>query len=163
MLTNFFNKNLQTSQVFSNVNENSKYIIYNSLTELEASIWQYYSYMVESVHLVKDDMLIEQGQIPEYLYFLMDGGFAKRFMNKNGNELPLGIINPYEFACPLYNFTAKKPALFSIKMDSDATVLRISYNNYMCLKSLSPIIDQLEDIISKCSFNNLFRSPLYLG
>jgi CRP/FNR family transcriptional regulator, anaerobic regulatory protein len=99
-----------------------KYVKINdqARTELEGLISKHYS--------KKGTLLLNQGEICHYLYYL-DKGFARGFFYQDGKDITAWFALDNDIATPLYSFVTRNPSFESVEILEDSVWYAISHDN----------------------------------
>ena len=107
---------------------------YISITNEE---WNTISSCFEKRIIEKDEIILEEGKICKYLYFI-ESGLLHFYVNKNGNEITKFFTDaPYLFTSQV-SFNSQKPTLENIQAIEKSIIYQISYeksNELFQLKS----------------------------
>ena len=114
-------------------------------TTLPDNDWKQISVCFEKRIVKKDEILLREGKICRYLYFL-ESGFLHYFVNKDGNHITkFFTIAPYCFTSQV-SFTAQKPATENIQAIEESIIWQIPLkqaNDLLELKSWNTFIRKL--------------------
>jgi CRP-like cAMP-binding protein len=91
----------------------------------------------EPAKIQKNEFIIRQGQICQYLYFI-NNGLLRMFYLKGGVEITRFFSCENEFASALTSFLTRKPTIENIQALEDCYVLKLSYNNLQVLYRTHP-------------------------
>ena len=79
---------------------------YVSLSELD---WQIISNCFEKRIFEKDEIVLQEGKVCKYLYFI-ENGLLRFFINKDGNDITKFFTEAPYFFTSQVSFNSKKPA-----------------------------------------------------
>lgn len=98
--------------------------------------WQEFSKILEYKEFSKNSFLTKNGEVENYLYFLIEG--AVRLFNKFENhEYTLRFNFPNSFFNAYASFISRSPSYLSIQTLTPVKVFRIRYENLENLYSIS--------------------------
>ena len=99
--------------------------------------WKKISSCFEKRIIEKDEIILEEGKICKYLYFI-ESGLLHFYVNKNGNEITKFFTDAPYFFTSQVSFNSQKPALENIQALEKSIIYQISYeksNELFQLKS----------------------------
>jgi len=105
--------------------------VYN-LVEFSSDEWEDFSDKWKPLKLDKGATIIKEGQTERYFYFV-ERGVVRAFFMKDGQEISIGFSYDSEFTGAYDSFLAQAPTDFHIETISEASLLRIEYNDLMSL------------------------------
>jgi CRP-like cAMP-binding protein len=73
---------------------------------------------------LKDQLLVEAGKVPEYLFFV-DSGFVRIYYSCRGKEITTRIGGPGEFITAFDSYVSSRSARETVQCITDASLLRI--------------------------------------
>jgi len=86
----------------------------------------------EYIRFKKFDLLLEQGQVEKYLYFLKEGvlrSFITKERDDKLKETTFNFVFPGSFFSSYDSFLKQEPCLYSTECLTDVEVFRVSYEN----------------------------------
>ncbi len=92
--------------------------------------------------LPKDTVLLNQGEVSNYLHFLLEGVVRSVYL-KDGKEITSWFGFQGRVISCYYSFISRKPCSESIVVISDCKLLSISYENIQFLYTQDPIWNKL--------------------
>lgn len=96
---------------------------YTSVSELE---WQTISKCFERKTLQKNEIILKEGEVCKYLYFL-ENGLLRYFINKDGNDITkFFTFAPYCFTSQ-FSFNSEKPATENIQALEKSIIWQITF------------------------------------
>jgi CRP-like cAMP-binding protein len=114
-------------------------------TALSDADWQQIAACLSRREVPKETLLLEEGKVCRYLYFL-ETGLLRFFILKEGNEITKYFTDiPYCFTSQK-SFTAQKPARESIETLEDSVIWQMSFDDahrLLTLPSWSQFIRKL--------------------
>lgn len=80
---------------------------------------------IETVVLQKNDLILKQGQVENYIYYL-ESGITRFWKSKGKKQVTCFLAFPGEYASSYESFKTKIPSLINHQCISDVKLLRIS-------------------------------------
>ncbi|WP_254175315.1 Crp/Fnr family transcriptional regulator, partial [Planktothrix pseudagardhii] len=114
----------------------------NQFTKLNPQQQGELSKLIKPQELPKDTVLLEQGQVSNYLHFLREG-VVRAFYYRDGKEITSWFGFEGKVISCYYSFISRKPSSESIVVVSDCKLLSISYENIQFLYTQDPIWNKL--------------------
>jgi CRP/FNR family transcriptional regulator, anaerobic regulatory protein len=90
--------------------------------------FEFYEQTVDFVDIKKKDFLLKEGQVENYMYYVIEGVF-RHYLVKDGKEICTEFVFPDTLMSSFISFGAKKPSMINIQALADAKVMRISKQN----------------------------------
>ena len=88
--------------------------------------WNAISSCFEKRIIEKDEIILEEGKICKYLYFI-ESGLLHFYINKNGNVITKFFTDAPYFFTSQVSFNSQKPALENIQAIEKSVIYQISY------------------------------------
>lgn len=88
------------------------------------------SFMSEE-HRLKGEVLINEGEIHHFIYFIKTGAMRSYHLNNDGKEVTYWFGFEGDIVASLGNFIHAKPSLENIEFLEDSVVLKISKSNLL--------------------------------
>ena len=127
-----------------------KYIA--SYTPVSNVAWAQIQTCLKSVKVHRGDLILEEGQICRYLYFLEEG-LLRFFVWRDGRDVSkFFTAAPYCFTSQR-SFTARQPARENIEALEDSILWRISQEDAFKLLEVSAWSDFVRKLIQEVQFN----------
>ncbi|MFT4032244.1 MAG: Crp/Fnr family transcriptional regulator [Siphonobacter sp.] len=125
---------------------------FNRISPLSETDWLYLNTHVETVHLKGRDILLQIGQVENYLYFINEG-LLRFYIKKDEREISLDFVEQKQIFCSFISYVGRMPSEVCIQALVPATVYRIHFD----------VVEKLLDE-SKCyeRFARLLVGSLYL-
>lgn len=102
--------------------------------------------MLQEKHLAKNDLLIEEGQVCRYLYFL-EKGCVRGFYNIDGKDVSQWFGFENDFVTSFRSFTTREPSKEYIQVLEDSVLWSISKENLDKLLQQYPELEKLLRLI----------------
>ena len=87
---------------------------------------------IEFIHLDKNEILIDEGQVAREIVFT-NKGYLRVFYNYDGEEITRDITPLHSFATALPSFVSQTPSFEIISAITDCELITISKDNLECL------------------------------
>ena len=85
------------------------------------------------IHIKKGQFFQLEGDIPQYMGFVLNGIFRYYYINNNGNELTKGFSVTGQFVVSYSALVENRLSYFFIEATADTDILRFNYNEFMKL------------------------------
>jgi CRP-like cAMP-binding protein len=121
---------------------------YNSLPTEE---WKQISMCFEKRVIEKDEIILQEGKVCRYLYFV-ESGLLHFYINKDGNNITKFFTEAPYFFTSQSSFNAQKPANENIQALEKSIIWQISYNQVIELYILKSWTDFARKIIQEVQF-----------
>jgi CRP-like cAMP-binding protein len=109
----------------------------HNYTLLSNADWAIVEKYLVRMELKKETILLQEGKICRYLYFL-ESGLLRFFILKNGNDITKYFTDiPYCFTS-IKSFEAQKPATESIETLEDTVLWAMTFDSVQSLQTLLP-------------------------
>jgi CRP-like cAMP-binding protein len=96
-----------------------------SYTPIPSDEWEEISTYFEKRVIEKDEIVLEQGKVCKYLYFL-ESGLLRFYINKEGNDITKFFTDAPYFFTSQASFNAQKPSTENIQAIEKSIVWRIT-------------------------------------
>ena len=121
---------------------------YISLPEPE---WKLIAMCFEKQTVDKEEMILHEGKICKYLYFL-ESGLFRFYINKDGNDVTKFFTDAPYFFTSQASFNAQKPAFENIEAIEKSVIWRISFAKSNELYKLNSWTEFARKIIQEVQF-----------
>jgi CRP-like cAMP-binding protein len=92
----------------------------------------------QSIKVRKNEILLEEGKVSQYNYFVKKGCLRIFYINPEGKERTRYIAFENQFATALVSFITKEPAQETIQAVEDSELLMISHQDFRKLMDAVP-------------------------
>ncbi len=99
--------------------------------------WELFSSKLELVQFTKNDMILCQGDVENYLTFIIKGTARMFTFDNRSNEFSVGFCSENSFSSSYSSFITRKPSQVSIEALEAIEAYRMSYDNLQSLYKLS--------------------------
>src|SRR5882724_8195194 len=103
---------------------------------------------LKKVELSKDEFLITEGKVCQYIYFL-EKGCLRGFYNLDGKEITHWFAFENNYVTSFFSFITRKPCVEYIQLIEDCTLWAISYGDLQQLYNKHPDIERLERLMNE--------------
>ncbi len=110
---------------------------FDSQAVLSNDEWTKFSSKLETKHFNKGAFLIQEGELENYLSFIVKGSVRCFTYNSKSEEISVGFASENNFSSSYSSFVSRKPSLISIQALEDSIVLRMSHKHLNEMYSLS--------------------------
>lgn len=83
--------------------------------------------MLQSRKIKKQELLLREGEVCKYVYFLVDGFFRMYYIDQDGNEINYRFTDKNNFLTDFQSFLRQKPSHFYWQAMQDAELLLLPY------------------------------------
>jgi len=113
------------------------------------------SYFKPSQH-VKSEVLVEIGQVNQYMNFIIKGCIRIFFVRDDGQDMTRHIVFENQFATGLASFISQQPSMEALQVLEDSQLLRISRRDFYYLLNIIPAWDRFfRNYLEFAYMNNL--------
>jgi len=102
----------------------------------------------EKEKILKNTMLVRQGEISKFLYFIEEGIGRSFYLKEDGKEVTQWFFSRGKFMTSLDSFFQQAPSLYNLEVLEDATVYVISKENLDKLFAKYHKMEQLGRLVS---------------
>ena len=120
-------------------------------TSLPIEEWKQISECFEKIIIEKDEIVLQEGKICKYLYFV-ETGLLHFFINKDGNDITKFFTEAPYFFTSQASFNAQKPSMENIQAIEKSVIWRISHEQVNDLYRLKSWTDFARKIIQEVQF-----------
>jgi CRP-like cAMP-binding protein len=120
-------------------------------TSVPTDDWKQIFECFEKQVLEKDEIVLEEGKICKYLYFV-ESGLLRFYINKEGNDITKFFTEAPYFFTSQASFNAQKPSKENIHAIEKSIVWKISYERTNDLYRLKSWTDFARKIIQEVQF-----------
>jgi CRP-like cAMP-binding protein len=120
-------------------------------TSLPADQWQQISECFELRIIEKDEIILHEGQVCRYLYFV-ESGLLRFYINKDGNDVTKFFTEAPYFFTSQASFNAQKPATENIQAIEKCLIWQISFTQSNELYKLNSWTNFARKIIQEVQF-----------
>ena len=129
-----------------------EHLIKTSLPHIGEKDSTLFAGMFERIKLKKGEMLLSQGEICQYLYFLSEGS-CRYYTLKDGNDITIWFGFKNDFVTAFTSFFPQAPSYETIEMLTDGELYRIHYEKFASLKkSTSSFSEVIIHFITQYTF-----------
>jgi len=103
---------------------------HNFAEEFHSLSDEIYNQLYESASIIQlkpNDTLIEQGDVPQKIYFLAEGVLRSYFILDNGKEITTSLFQPFSICTSFKALLKQEPSNFIIEALTDGLVFEIDY------------------------------------
>lgn len=112
----------------------------------------------QSIKVRKNEILLEEGKVSQYNYFVKKGCLRIFYINPEGKERTRYIAFENQFATALVSFITKEPAQETIQAVEDSELLKISHQDFRKLMEMVPAWKDFYNLyLEKAYVNNSKR------
>lgn len=108
----------------------------------------------EPLKTKRGELLLRQGSICRYVYFIVQGCLQVYILDKNGNESTRSFYFENGWVTDIFGFKNQTPSSEFIKCVEHCKLLRIHYEPFQALCNEVPQFDGLYKQILESSYNN---------
>jgi len=108
----------------------------------------------QNIKVRKNEILLEEGKVSQYNYFVKKGCLRIFYINPEGKERTRYIAFENQFATALVSFITKEPAQETIQAVEDSELLMISHQDF---RKLMEVVPAWKD------FYNLYLEKAYVN
>ncbi|WP_179353618.1 Crp/Fnr family transcriptional regulator [Winogradskyella vidalii] len=105
----------------------------------------------------KNEILVKQGEICKYLYFVEQGMGRSYYLNDNQKEITQWFFGTGKFMSSADSFFQKKPSLYYLEVLEDSVLFLISKENLERLFSKYPKMEKLGRLVITEMLTNVFN------
>ena len=116
------------------------------LGPLSDSAWQAFSERIGYREFKKDEILIEEGQVEQYIYFILKGAI-RVYVTTESKEICTNFRFDNQFASSLTSFLTRRPSQYWLKTQLPTKLLTIShtdlywlYDNFVEINTLGRVV-----------------------
>lgn len=149
MLASLLMRSLKSSLIFSEVDKD--YINSIETTMIGIASTGLNDIVVEKVKYKKRALLILEGVVPSYLYFMDDGSLARFYFHVGKKEHTTGFVTEYDIACCYSDMILRRPATCNLQMLTTSYVYRVKWDDILKLTLKYPVLKSLESLIYACN------------
>lgn len=134
----------------------------SDLTPLTDEQWLRFLTIVEPVTYAKNDLMLEAGQVEQYIYFLNEG-MIRLALNNDGKDISIDFVFSPDFSSAYSSFLSGLPSAFSVQALTDVQALRFSRANLHRLYDESHAAERVGRLIAEQAFlRKTSREVLFL-
>lgn len=108
--------------------------------------------IIKKMPVKKNDCLLKQGEVSQYVYFVESGFFRMYFVDFNGNEINARFAKPNDFMVDFASFITQKGSLYCWKAMQDSTVLALDKEEIEKVYEQSPAWSKFGRLIAEYSY-----------
>jgi CRP/FNR family transcriptional regulator, anaerobic regulatory protein len=101
--------------------------IKNMFASLSEQVRTEYEKLIEKKEVLKGSLLLEQGKVCRYIYF-MESGFARGFYYQKGKDITSWFALENDIITSVYSFISQKPGIENIEILENSLLQCISYD-----------------------------------
>ena len=120
-------------------------------TSLPIDEWKQISECFEKIIIEKDEIVLQEGKICKYLYFV-ETGLLHFYINKDGNDITKFFTEAPYFFTSQASFNSQKPSKENIQTIEKSVIWQISYEQANDLYKLKSWTDFARKIIQEVQF-----------
>ena len=122
--------------------------------------WEQYSHLFKEMEIPAKTILLNEGEISKYGYFIKKGCLRLWFNNK-GKDVTFQFFFENEAVSSIESFRSGEPSLFTIESIESSTILKISKKNFEKIFMENP---EYRELINETIFTRLtYYSRLFMS
>ena len=122
--------------------------------------WGKYSHLFKEMEIPAKTILLNEGEISKYGYFIKKG-CLRLWFNNNGKDVTFQFFFENEGVSSIESFRSGEPSLFTIESIEPCTILKISKKNFEKIFMENP---DYRELINDIIFKRLtFYSKLFMS
>lgn len=139
----------------------SKQMLIEKIQLLEEKVGKDSFSVFEKIALPKNSFLLQEGQVPEYLWFIISG-IARVYVPEGKDELTTDFFFANEFVDMYDSSHLNIPSKYSIQLLTEGEAYKISWKQLKQLAKKHPVLSEIEEIIVCCNLHNYKNRILQL-
>lgn len=125
--------------------------IFDPFINLHVKVWENFEKLGEVRNFPKESKLKEMNATEKYLNIILKGSGGNLIWNKN-NFVCIDIAFENEFLFDFMSFSLQKPTPIEVKIFEDATVFRISYQNFQQTMVSGSFGEKITRLVAEVSY-----------
>ena len=122
--------------------------------------WEQYSHLFKEMDIPAKTILLNEGEVSKYAYFIKKGGLRLWFNNK-GKDVTFQFFFENEGVSSIESFRSGEPSLFTIESIEPSTILKISKKNF---EKIFMENSQYREFVNETIYRRLnFYSKLFMS
>lgn len=126
--------------------------LYNDPFEISTEQWHNMLPYVSRREYKKNELLIQSGEHPRYVYLLVHGVARNYIIDKKGNEFTKAFKGPAQLIAPYAELILKLPCKTNIQAIQPTEVIRVDFNGFRQLSQRYTCWLQVEKKIAEENF-----------
>lgn len=124
--------------------------------------WEQFQHLYEEINVPARTVLLEEGKVARYAYYIVEGGVRVWFNNK-GKDTTFQFFFEGEGVSSIESFRTGEPSMYTIETLSSAKLLKLSKENFALIVDSTPgFRAEMEEILFQrlLHYSKLFVSQI---